>query len=257
MKARSDYMSQDKLFTILGVCISTVEAVVEICRFRYFMRLFQTGPVPSYQYCSSIATARQCSNSKYLDLVVERYSRVEDLSGFINGLFLLVISLFVFSEAITRLIDPPHVNTHRLLIVSFGWYVADPVCSIFIAVLIFLSVLPLLKHSALVLLLRTPRHIEEHIPQALNQVFAVEGIVSVGQPHFWQHSSKMCIGSLHIQASPTASEQNIIQQVNSIFKQLGFYHFIVQVEKQEFLTHMSGLSSRSGLTEKLMLVKAV
>nr|CAD7256589.1 unnamed protein product [Timema shepardi] len=190
------------------------------------------------------------------------YSRVEDLSGFINGLFLLVISLFVFSEAITRLIDPPHVNTHRLLIVSvggliFGWYVADPVCSIFIAVLIFLSVLPLLKHSALVLLLRTPRHIEEHIPQALNQVFAVEGIVSVGQPHFWQHSSKMCIGSLHIQASPIASEQNIIQQVNSIFKQLGFYHFIVQVEKQEFLTHMSGLSSRSGLTEKLMLVKAV
>nr|CAD7440469.1 unnamed protein product [Timema bartmani] len=150
-----------------------------------------------------------------------------------------------------------------ILIDQFGWYVADPVCSIFIAVLIFLSVLPLLKHSALVLLLRTPRHIEEHIPQALNQVFAVEGIVSVGQPHFWQHSSKMCIGSLHIQASPTASEQNIIQQVidkikvNSIFKQLGFYHFIVQVEKQEFLTHMSGLSSRSGLTEKLMLVKAV
>nr|CAD7404085.1 unnamed protein product [Timema poppensis] len=48
------------------------------------------------------------------------YSRVEDLSGFINGLFLLVISLFVFSEAITRLIDPPHVNTHRLLIVSVG-----------------------------------------------------------------------------------------------------------------------------------------
>nr|CAD7404084.1 unnamed protein product [Timema poppensis] len=212
------------------------------------------------------------------------YSRVEDLSGFINGLFLLVISLFVFSEAITRLIDPPHVNTHRLLIVSvgglivnllgiiafrhshthgsdnhhnnshgshghshnanmqgvflhvmadtlgsvgvifssilidqFGWYVADPVCSIFIAVLIFLSVLPLLKHSALVLLLRTPRHIEEHIPQALNQVFAVEGIVSVGQPHFWQHSSKICIGSLHIQASPIASEQNIIQQLTANF----------------------------------------
>ncbi|CAG2065693.1 unnamed protein product [Timema podura] len=53
------------------------------------------------------------------------YSRVEDLSGFINGLFLLVISLFVFLEAITRLIDPPHVNTHRLLIVSVGGLIVN------------------------------------------------------------------------------------------------------------------------------------
>jgi zinc transporter 5/7 len=43
---------------------------------------------------------------------------VEDLSGFVNGLFLLVISLFVFSEAVSRLLDPPHVSTQRLLVVS-------------------------------------------------------------------------------------------------------------------------------------------
>jgi zinc transporter 5/7 len=43
---------------------------------------------------------------------------VEDLSGFVNGLFLIVISLFVFSEAVSRLLDPPHVSTQRLLVVS-------------------------------------------------------------------------------------------------------------------------------------------
>jgi len=43
---------------------------------------------------------------------------VEDLSGFVNGLFLVVISLFVLSEAVSRLLDPPHISTQRLLVVS-------------------------------------------------------------------------------------------------------------------------------------------
>merc|ERR1719427_708064 len=46
------------------------------------------------------------------------YDRVEILSGFVNGLFLVVIAFFVFSEAISRLVDPPEVNTDRLMTVS-------------------------------------------------------------------------------------------------------------------------------------------
>ena len=42
------------------------------------------------------------------------------------------------------------------LIQQFGWFIADPLCSMFIAIMIFLSVIPLLKHAANVLLLRTP-----------------------------------------------------------------------------------------------------
>jgi zinc transporter 5/7 len=56
------------------------------------------------------------------------------------------------------------------LIEQFGWYIADPVCSIFIAVLIFLSVLPLLKNAALVLLLRTPVKVQDQLPAALSKV---------------------------------------------------------------------------------------
>lgn len=54
----------------------------------------------------------------YICFVVCRYSRVEDLSGFVNGLFLMVISLFVLSEAVSRLLDPPHISTQKLLVVS-------------------------------------------------------------------------------------------------------------------------------------------
>ncbi|CAB3377964.1 Hypothetical predicted protein [Cloeon dipterum] len=48
------------------------------------------------------------------------YNRVEDLSGFVNGLFLLVISFGVFTEAVKRLFDPPDINTNQLLAVSFA-----------------------------------------------------------------------------------------------------------------------------------------
>ncbi len=46
------------------------------------------------------------------------YDRLEVLSGFVNGLFLLVIGSSVFLAAVRRLFDPPTVETERLLIVS-------------------------------------------------------------------------------------------------------------------------------------------
>ena len=46
------------------------------------------------------------------------------------------------------------------LIQNFGFQRADPICSLFIALLIFASVLPLLKESAFVLALRSPADVE-------------------------------------------------------------------------------------------------
>ena len=48
------------------------------------------------------------------------YDRVEILSGFINGLFLIVIAFFVFSAALGRIFDPPEINTDRLLVSKTG-----------------------------------------------------------------------------------------------------------------------------------------
>lgn len=41
---------------------------------------------------------------------------MEVLSGFINGLFLVVIGCFVFTAAIGRLLDPPDINTDKLMV---------------------------------------------------------------------------------------------------------------------------------------------
>ncbi|PWN51265.1 cation efflux protein [Violaceomyces palustris] len=47
------------------------------------------------------------------------YGRVETLSGFANGIFLILISIFIVFEAIQRILDPPEMsNNVQLLIVS-------------------------------------------------------------------------------------------------------------------------------------------
>uniref|UniRef100_A0A3Q2FRC5 Zinc transporter n=1 Tax=Cyprinodon variegatus TaxID=28743 RepID=A0A3Q2FRC5_CYPVA len=223
------------------------------------------------------------------------YGRVEILSGFINGLFLMVIAFFVFVESVTRVLDPPNINTDMLtpvsvggllvnlvgicafshahshggkscpssdhghshhghshgehshgghghshgghghshgsgsrgmnanmrgvflhvladtlgsvgviistiLIRQFGWLIADPICSLFIATLIFLSVIPLLKDACEVLLLRTPPEQEKDLNCAL-------------------------------------------EKVTAILKDAGVNNLSIQVEKEAYFQHMSGLST--------------
>lgn len=59
-----------------------------------------------------------------------RYGRVEILSGFINGLFLMVIAFFVFVESVTRLLDPPNINTDMLTVSKLlHLYLFDHICA--------------------------------------------------------------------------------------------------------------------------------
>lgn len=46
------------------------------------------------------------------------YVRAEVLAGFVNGLFLLFIAFFIFSEAVERILEPPEVKHERLFVVS-------------------------------------------------------------------------------------------------------------------------------------------
>ncbi|XP_032426124.1 zinc transporter 5 [Xiphophorus hellerii] len=272
------------------------------------------------------------------------FGRVEILSGFINGLFLMVIAFFVFVESVSRLLDPPNINTDMLtpvsvggllvnlvgicafshahshahggkscssqdhghshhghshgehghahgghghshgghghahshgsgsrgmnanmrgvflhvladtlgsvgviistiLIRQFGWLIADPICSLFIATLIFLSVIPLLKDACEVLLLRTPPEQEKDLNSALEKIEKIEGVLSYRDPHFWRHSANVIAGTIHLQVMSDVVEQRIIQQVTAILKDAGVNNLSVQVEKEAYFQHMSGLST--------------
>ncbi len=52
----------------------------------------------------------------------------------------------------------------------FGWFIADPICSIFIAILIALSVGSLVSESAAVLMQRQPKELDQKLPEAYGKV---------------------------------------------------------------------------------------
>lgn len=62
----------------------------------------------------------------------------------------------VFLHVVADTMGSVSVIISSLLIQQFGWHLADPICSICIAVMIFISVIPLLKHSSRLLLLKSP-----------------------------------------------------------------------------------------------------
>lgn len=279
----------------------------------------------------------------------ENYSygfvRAEVLAGFVNGLFLLFIGFFIFSEAVERLVEPPEVRHERLFLVSvggfivnligifafqhghnhshggdhghshgghghsqgghghshglgfqennvherhghshddhghshghddhghshgpkqnasqkqimqgvflhiladtlgsvgviissglihyFGWMVADPVCSMFIATLITISVLPLLRDSVGILMQRTPRELDDLLPGCYQRVSQLEGVYSVQEPHFWTLCSEVYIGTIKLEVSAKADAKYILSQTHSIFLQVGVKQLYVQID---------------------------
>ncbi|KAH7934789.1 hypothetical protein HPB52_000486 [Rhipicephalus sanguineus] len=225
------------------------------------------------------------------------YVRAEVLAGFVNGLFLLFIAFFIFSEAVERAIEPPEVKHERLFIVSvlgflvnlvgifafqhghshggleaecdsdkappaarsqimqgvflhiladtlgsvgvivsailmsqFGWLVADPICSMFIATLIGVSVLPLLRDSIYVLMQRTPKELDTALPTCYQRVMQLEGVYSVQEPHFWTLCSDVYIGTLKLEVAKGADVSYLLSCTHSIFTQAGVKQLYVQID---------------------------
>lgn len=86
----------------------------------------------------------------------------------------LFFSTGVFLHVLADTLGSVGVIISTILIRQFGWLIADPICSLFIAILIFFSVIPLLKDACEVLLLRTPPENEKDLNGALEKVRGVQ-----------------------------------------------------------------------------------
>ncbi len=117
-----------------------------------------------------------------------------DTTGHAHNHNMFAIYIHIMADALGSL----GVIVSSILIKYFGWMIADPVCSIFISILILMSVWPLVTSSAHVLMQGTPTHAEVDIKRALHKISLIDGVVGYRDPHFWLHSSDVLIGSLHV-----------------------------------------------------------
>ncbi|XP_067677973.1 zinc transporter 7-like [Haliotis asinina] len=116
------------------------------------------------------------------------------------------------------------------LIHFFGWMIADPICSMFIAILIGISVLPLLRDSVGILMQRTPRQLDHVLPGCYNRVSQLEGVYSLQEPHFWTLCTDVYIGTVKLEVATNADAKYILSQTHNIFTQIGVRQLYVQID---------------------------
>ncbi|KAG8731132.1 putative zinc transporter msc2 [Ceratobasidium sp. 423] len=110
----------------------------------------------------------------------------------------------VFLHVMADTLGSVGVIISTLLIQWYGWTGFDPIASLFIAILIAASVIPLVIDCAKVLSLDVGER-ETSIRQALIELSNVDGLASYSAPRFWPKDGESLVGSIHIQLAPSAS----------------------------------------------------
>lgn len=164
------------------------------------------------------------SNSQQIELPSRREEKQKPhrhIDHNMEGIFLHVLADTMGSVGVV-------IST--LLIKYKGWLVADPICSIFISVLIVASVISLLRNSAEVLLQRVPRAHEHDLKEALNNIVKINGVRGIQNLHVWSFTNTEVVGTLHLHVSTEADKASAKAQVLHTLHDAGIKDLTVQVE---------------------------
>ena len=146
----------------------------------------------------------------------------------------------IFLHILADTLGSVGVIISSLLIYFFDLTIFDALCSVFIAILIFLTVYPLIKSTSKILLQETPKYVLSSLRNDLSNVLSsVHGIIGFREAHFWESEPGKLIGSIHIQIDENSNQQQLLSQIHDILKQrFGFKNekdLTIQLEKQSYL----------------------
>ncbi|XP_073449129.1 zinc transporter 7 [Aquarana catesbeiana] len=136
----------------------------------------------------------------------------------------------VFLHIVADALGSVGVIISTLLMQHYGWMIADPICSMLIALLIFISVIPLLKQSIGILMQRTPPALDYVLPECYQRVQQLQGVYHLHDPHFWTLCTDVYVGTLKLVVGPEADTRWILSQTHNIFTQAGVRQLYVQID---------------------------
>jgi cobalt-zinc-cadmium efflux system protein len=117
------------------------------------------------------------------------------------------------------------------LILAFGWYVADPVFSVIIGLLILISSGRLLWKASHVLMEGTPSHLDLH--QLCQRLEQEDGVTGVHDIHAWSITTGYDALSAHVTTNRCTGEtaDQMLQRLRGIAsREFGISHVTIQLE---------------------------
>jgi cobalt-zinc-cadmium efflux system protein len=204
------------------------------------------------------------------------YKRFEIIAAALNGLTLIIISLYIFYEAFQRFFAPPEVQSTGMLMISvtglvvniiaawilmsgdkddnlnvrsdmlgsvgaivaallimfFGWTIADPIASVIVAMLIIISGFRVTRDSFHILMEGAPTQIDiQQVKVALSKIPLVKEVHDL---HIWTITSGYPVLSCHITIVDEAIHDEVLAHSQKILHdEFHIEHSTIQVEKAE------------------------
>lgn len=116
-----------------------------------------------------------------------------------------------------------------IVMLAFGWYVADPIISVLVSLLILKSAWGVIKNTLHILMEGTPVTVnQEEVKATLTEI---PGVMDVHDLHIWTITSGLDSLSCHLLISDGADSQTILQQaIRELEEQFKIHHTTIQIE---------------------------
>lgn len=123
-----------------------------------------------------------------------------------------------------------------ILIILFGWYIADPIASMIVSMLIIYSGWHILKESVNILMEAKPVHIDSD--KIICQLAEIEGVIGIHDLHIWMITSDFSSMTIHLKVKPNVDRDTILERAKSILsKEFGINHVTIQIEGRDIHLH--------------------
>lgn len=120
-----------------------------------------------------------------------------------------------------------------ILMMFFGWYVADPIVSVVVALLILNSAWGVVRNSIHILMEGTPLTLNKNDVEA--SLKKINGVKDVHDLHIWTITSGMDSLSCHLLIDEKEDSQLILQEaIQLIEKNYKIQHTTIQIETKDF-----------------------
>ena len=120
-----------------------------------------------------------------------------------------------------------------LLIMGFGWSIADPIISVVVSILIIISGWRITKDSLHVLMEGTPKNIE--INKVKEKLLSIPEVKGIHDLHVWTITSGFPALSGHLTVKNNSNHEVILREAAKILKE-GFHieHTTIQLEEEDY-----------------------
>lgn len=116
-----------------------------------------------------------------------------------------------------------------IVMLLFGWYIADPIISVIVALLILRSAWGVISHSFHILMEGTPPSVNQE--EVKNALESIQGVIDVHDLHIWTITSGLHSLTCHILVKDDQPSQTILQEaIRMVREKYHIDHATFQIE---------------------------